>query len=195
MFALLLGVLLGERAAELLVAERNRRWALARGAEESGAEHYPLIVALHTLFYVALVVEHALRPPGWTWNRFWPVWAGLLVAAQVLRVWALASLGRFWNTRILVIPGAPRVARGPYRHVRHPNYVVVAVEIAAVSLLCRAYVTAIVFSILNALVLRLRIRAEERALERLSGPGPSPLPRFLPRPWARGRLGAPRPRP
>src|SRR5262249_59122237 len=141
---------------------RNGRWAGAQGGIESGAGHYPVMVAVHTLFYVALALEWMFISPGW--SSLWPLWLALLAFAQVLRVWAIRSLGRYWNTRIITIPGMPLVRRGPYRFVRHPNYVVVMIEIAAIPLLVSDYWTAAVFSVLNALVLTVRIREEEKAL-------------------------------
>jgi len=100
--------------------------------------------------------------------------------AQALRVWAILSLGRRWNTRIIVIPGLKPVARGPYRYIRHPNYVAIAVELIAIPMMCGAYRTAALFSALNALLLRIRIREEEKALERAAGADLGRVPRFLP---------------
>ena len=162
MFTLLVGLLVAQRLAELALARRNRRWMLERGAVEVGQGHYPALVALHALFYAALIGERLWL--GAVWNPWWPLWLAVIAAAQVVRVWAIASLGRRWNTRILVLPGAPLVDRGPYRFLRHPNYLVVAVEIAAIPILAGAYRTAIVFSAANAILLAVRIREEERAL-------------------------------
>ncbi len=114
------------------------------------------------------------------WNPLWPVWLALLVLAQALRAWAIASLGRFWNTRIVVVPGFRPVVRGPYRFIRHPNYLAVVIEIFAVSVLCGAYLTALVFSALNAVVLHIRIREEEQALAEVAGADLGALPRFVP---------------
>lgn len=161
-FALLVGFLVAQRLIELAVARRNRRWMLERGAVELGRRHYPALVALHGLFYIALVAERLWLETSW--DRLWPLWLAILIAAQALRAWAIASLGRRWNTRILVIPGAPLVARGPYRFLRHPNYLVVALEIAVIPVLAGAYWTAFLFSIANAVMLAIRIRKEERAL-------------------------------
>jgi methyltransferase len=178
MFPILIAALLVERIGELAVAERNRRWALRQGARETGARHYPAMVAMHALFYVALVCERIFAARSW--SAAWPAWLGLLVAAQGARIWAIATLGRFWNTRILTIPGSRPIARGPYRYVRHPNYAVVVIEILAIPMLCGAYWTALVFSVLNAAVLRVRIREEERALAALDPQQAAPLPRFVP---------------
>ena len=178
MFAALLWYLLAERALELVLAERNRRWAKLQGGRESGQWHYPIIIGMHALFYLSLAVEGKYLARGW--NPLWPVWLALLVLAQALRVWAIASLGRFWNTRIVVVPGFRPVVRGPYRFIRHPNYLAVVIEIFAVSVLCGAYLTALVFSALNAVVLHIRIREEEQALAEVAGADLGALPRFVP---------------
>jgi methyltransferase len=178
-FAILISFLALQRIGELLLAERNRRWARTRGGVEFGTGHYPVVVLIHVLFYVSLVVEWLLGPRSW--SDLWPVWLGLLIASQILRAWVILSLGRFWNTRIIVIPGENPVARGPYRFVRHPNYVVVMAEMLAIPMLCGAYFTAGIFSLANAWILSRRIPEEERALEKASGRPLPKLPRFLPR--------------
>jgi methyltransferase len=152
-----------ERLVELAIAARNRRWALERGAVEAGAGHYPWIVALHVAFLAACPVEVWLlaRPlvPALAWTM-----GGALAAAMALRYWAIAALGRRWNTRILVVPGEPAVVAGPYRFVRHPNYLAIVVEMVALPMIHTAWLTALTASALGALLLRVRIRAEEAAL-------------------------------
>lgn len=152
-----------QRLAELRLAARNRRWLLARGAREYGREHYLLFVILHAAWLAGWVAEGLIRGgPGWGW----PMWAGLFCAAQVLRYWCIASLGCFWNTRVFAVPGAPLVRSGPYRFLRHPNYVAVAVELACMPLIFGAWVTAAAASVLNAwLLLAVRIPAEKAALD------------------------------
>jgi methyltransferase len=179
MFAALMAFLLIQRVLELVLAERNRRWAREQGGRESGQWHYPLIVAVHVAFYISLALEYRYLSSGW--NPLWPVWLAILVLAQALRVWAIVSLGRYWNTRIIVIPGRKPVIKGPYRLIRHPNYLVVATEIFVIPVLCGAYFTAAAFSAINAVVLYLRIREEERALAGLGGLDLSRFPRFIPR--------------
>lgn len=179
MFAVLVAFLLIQRLLELVLAERNRRWAMDQGGKESGEWHYPLIVAVHAAFYLSLVLEYRYLSSGW--NALWPVWLAILVLAQGLRIWAILSLGRYWNTRIIVIPGKKPVMRGPYRWIRHPNYLVVVTEIFVIPVLCGAYFTAASFSAINAVVLYLRIREEERAIGSLGGIDLSRLPRFIPR--------------
>jgi methyltransferase len=178
-FVALFSFLLLQRVGELVLAERNRRWAMARAGREYGRRSYFVIVAVHALFFVSLVLEWRFRSHGW--NSLWPVWMVLLTSAQILRFWSIRSLGRLWNTRIIVIPGGTLVRRGPYRLVRHPNYAVVIIEILAVPMLCGAYFTAAIFSLANALVLARRIPEEERALEYATGQPLPWLPRFVPR--------------
>ena len=156
-----------QRLFELVLARRNERRARARGAVERGRDHYPFIVALHALWLVSTLVEGLLRGPDLP--AFWPIPLALFLLVQPLRYWALFSLGERWNTKILIVPGAKPVRRGPYRYLSHPNYVVVGVEILAFPLIFGAWVTALVFTLLNAVVLSVRIREENRAIAKLSG--------------------------
>jgi methyltransferase len=157
-----------QRLLELVLARRNERRARARGAIEWGQSHYPFIVALHSLWLVSTLVEGALRGPEV--SPYWPVPLALFLLVQPLRYWAIFSLGESWNTKILVVPGAKPIRRGPYRYLNHPNYVVVVVEILAFPLIFGAWVTALVFTALNAALLFVRIREENRALAELSKP-------------------------
>lgn len=159
-----------ERIAELVVAKRHATWAFARGGIESGKRHYPPMVALHSALLVACVLEVwiAGRPflPWLGWTAF-----TLVLASQALRWWCIATLGNLWNTRIIVVPGVDLVRRGPYRFLRHPNYIAVAVEGAALPLVHSAWVTALAFTVLNAiLLLGFRIPAEEKALASVRAP-------------------------
>lgn len=153
-----------ERLAELVVSARNARWSFARGGVESGRGHFPPMVALHAGLLAACVVEVAVA------GRPFLPWLGvpalvLALAGQVLRWWCIRTLGPRWNTRVIVVPGLPLVASGPYRWLRHPNYVAVVLEGIALPLVHTAWVTAVAFTVLNAvLLLRFRIPAEERAL-------------------------------
>ncbi|NCT90937.1 isoprenylcysteine carboxyl methyltransferase family protein [Cellulomonas sp. APG4] len=154
-----------ERLAELVVSTRNARWSFARGGVESGRGHFPPMVALHTGLLVACVVEVLVADRPFTPWVGWPALA-LVVASQALRWWCIATLGPRWNTRVIVVPDLPLVARGPYRWMRHPNYVAVVVEGVALPLVHGAWVTAVAFTVLNAvLLLGFRIPAEARALE------------------------------
>jgi len=162
---LVLTLVTAQRLAELALARRNTARLKAQGAVEVGAGHYPLIVLLHAAWLAGL------------WLLAWsvsPSLMGLAIFAvlQMLRIWILASLGPRWTTRILVMPGAPLVRRGPYRLMAHPNYAVVAGEIAVLPVAYGLYWYALAFSLMNAAVLAVRIKAESEALARLAGPTP-----------------------
>lgn len=152
-----------ERLAELVVARRNRAWALARGGIEYGAGHYPLLVALHTGLLVGCLVEVWLRRPDFLPGLGWSMLA-LVITAQALRWWCIRTLGRQWNTRIIVVPDLPLVRSGPYRLLPHPNYVAVVIEGVALPLVHSAVITASAFTVLNLIMLTVRIRTENRAL-------------------------------
>ena len=155
-----------ERLAELVVAKRNAAWSFAHGGVETGRSHYPVMVALHTGLLVGCIAEVVLADrPFLPWLG-WPMLA-LTFAAQGLRWWCIATLGPRWNTRVIVVPGMPLVHRGPYRRLRHPNYVAVVVEGLALPLVHTAWVTALVFTALNLPLLAVRLRVESAALATL----------------------------
>ena len=162
-FVALVALVVVERQLELRLARRNTREALAAGAIEAGAGHYPWMVALHTAFLLSCAAEVLLLE-----RRFVPPLAmamlGLLVLAALMRWWVIRTLGRRWTTRIICFPGRPVVSRGPYRLLRHPNYLAVVVEIFALPLVHSAWATALVFSAANLVLLARRIRVEEKAL-------------------------------
>ena len=174
-----LGLLGLERAGELVLSLRNARAARAAGAVEAGQGHYPVMVAFHSLFLLSCALEVTLVPRAFPGAVGW-VALGVAVAAQGLRYWAVASLGVRWNTRVLVWPGVPPVTGGPYRFLRHPNYLAVVLEMLAVPLVHGAWITAGVFSFGNALLLRVRIRTEEQALGRTWAEAFAGRPRLLP---------------
>jgi methyltransferase len=152
-----------ERLVELGVAQRNAKWSIAHGGKEFGQDHYPAMVSIHALLLVSCIVEvWVLGRPFIGWLG-WPMVA-VVVLSTVVRWRSVAALGKHWNSRLIVIPGAPLVHGGLYRWMRHPNYAAVAAEVAALPLVHSAWLTAIVFSIANALVLSVRIRAENAAL-------------------------------
>jgi methyltransferase len=152
-----------ERLAELIVAKRNARWAFAHGGKEFGHDHYPVMVTLHTALLLGCLVEPwALHRPFIPWLG-WPMLA-VAVLSQVLRWWCITTLGPRWNTRVIVLPEAPLVQRGPYRWLHHPNYVAVVAEGFALPLVHTAWITAAVFTIANAILLSVRIRVENSAL-------------------------------
>ena len=154
---LILAAVTLERLGELVLAQRNTRRLMTQGAREVGARHYPLIVLLHGAWLAGLWLLAWDRPADL-------LWLAIFLILQAARVWVIASLGGRWTTRIVVLPQAPLVSRGPYRLFRHPNYMVVAGEIAVLPLVFHLYVYAAVFFLLNAAVLAQRIRVEERAL-------------------------------
>jgi methyltransferase len=155
--AIVLGLVTLQRLGELVLARANTAKLLARGAREIAAGHYPMLVAMHTAWLTSL----------WVWGRDQAVdllALSIFIVLQGLRVWVIATLGSRWTTRIVVLPGQPLVASGPYRYLSHPNYVVVAAEIAVLPLALHLPLIALVFTILNAVVMVIRIRAEGRAL-------------------------------
>jgi methyltransferase len=152
-----------ERLVELIVSKRNARWAFAHGGKEFGHNHYPVMVTIHTALLLGCVVEvWALHRPFIPWLG-WPMLA-LVALSQVLRWWCVTTLGPRWNTLVIVIAEAPLVRRGPYRWLHHPNYVAVIAEGVALPLVHTAWLTAVCFTLANALVLAVRIRVEDAAL-------------------------------
>lgn len=162
-YLVLLLAVAGERVLELVVSVRHLRWSLARGGREYGAAHYRPMVALHTGLLVGCAVEVLIADRPFVPTLGWTMLA-LVLASQALRWWCIGTLGRQWNTRVVITPGLPLVRSGPYRMLRHPNYVAVVVEGVALPLVHTAWLTAVVFTALNALLLRARIRTENAAL-------------------------------
>jgi methyltransferase len=165
-------IIIVQRLLELRLAKKNREVALSRGAKEYGSRHYPLFIVLHTSWIISWVIE------GWRMCEALPFWETpqqailslvslvIFLIAQGLRYWAISSLGEAWNTRILVVPGGKRVTTGPYKFFKHPNYLAVVLELAAVPLIFGAWKTALIASLANAcLLLFIRIPAENRAVE------------------------------
>lgn len=160
-FAVFIGFVLLLRLGELWLARRNERWLLRHGAVEYGQKHYRYIVWLHALFFVSLIAEYMFTSTGYYSIPLLILYFLLLA----FKAWTLFSLGKFWNTKIFHISGYPLVKKGPYRFMKHPNYLIVVGEIALIPLIFHLYVTAIVFSLLNAMVLYVRIREENKALK------------------------------
>ncbi|NRG48081.1 hypothetical protein HRF87_25665 [Bacillus sp. CRN 9] len=165
-FSLLLVFVIAQRMVELFIARRNEKWMKSRGALEFGQNHYPLIVMVHSLFFIVLIIEVAFfeKQP----SPYWPLLLVLFALTQAGRFWALASLGKFWNTKIIVLPHADVVKKGPYRWLKHPNYLIVALEFIVIPLVFQAYYTAVVFTMLNIVIMSIRIPAEEYALKQLT---------------------------
>ncbi len=162
-FVALVGAVAVERLFELRLSARNAAWAVARGGVEVGQGHFGVMKALHTIFLLAAPAEVVLLDRAFPGALGWAALA-TVGATMGLRYWAIATLGPRWNTRVLVVPGLPAVDHGPYRYLKHPNYLAVILEIAALPLVHGAWITAAVFTGLNAALLRVRIRCEEDAL-------------------------------
>jgi methyltransferase len=162
-YFVLIGAVALERVAELAVSLRNAAWSFRQGGVESGRRHYPFMVLLHTGLLAGCVVEVVVADRPFTPALGWPMLA-VVALAQGLRWWCISVLGHQWNTRVIVVPGLPLVAAGPYRWLRHPNYVAVVAEGIALPLVHDAWITAIVFTLLNLPLLAVRISAEETAL-------------------------------
>lgn len=159
----------GERIAELVVSKRNAAWAMERGGREFGLSHFPFMVVLHTGFLLACLAEVFFGDRPFIPWLGWPMLV-IALGCQALRYWCIQALGRQWNTRVIVVPGAGRVTTGPYRFMTHPNYWIVAIEGIALPLVHTAWITAIAFTVLNAiLLLGFRIPTEERAMVSLDG--------------------------
>lgn len=162
LFFIIIFLVILQRIIEVFIAKRNEKKMLALGAYEVGSSHYPYMVALHVSFFVCLIAEvfifnHSISP-------LFPLFLLIFLFVQALRIWCLTSLGKFWNTKIIILPGANVVKTGPYLFIRHPNYVVVCIEIALLPLMFQAYFTAICFTLLNLAMLSVRIPLEEKAL-------------------------------
>jgi methyltransferase len=147
-----------QRLLEVVYAGRNTKALLARGAVEIGRNHYPVMVAMHVSWLIAIVLLLP-NPVSINW-----IWLGIFVVLQALRIWVLVTLGSYWTTRIISVPDAPLVKRGPYRFLRHPNYAVVTGEIFAFPMVFGELAVALVFTVLNAAMLYWRIREEEKGL-------------------------------
>ncbi|MDQ6757539.1 MAG: hypothetical protein M3004_11455 [Bacteroidota bacterium] len=151
------GFIIFLRLAELVVAKRNEQWARRRGAVEYGQGHYFLIVLLHTFFIISMIAEYLYK--GGNFNLVMLIVFFMII---VVKVWVIASLGKYWNTKILRVPGAEFIKKGPYKLFRHPNYFIVICEIIIIPMVYDLYITAIIFSLLNAVMLTVRIRVEEK---------------------------------
>ena len=159
-FILFICFLILQRLFELYISSRNAKWLLSNGAVEYGKEHYPFIVALHTLFIVSLIAEYVYRGDS-NVNYYLLMLFFVLIAIKAI---VISTLGYYWNTRIYKVPGSKRVASGIYKYVKHPNYIIVICEIAIIPLTFHLYFTAIIFTILNAAMLTVRISKENEVL-------------------------------
>ncbi|MDB5085557.1 MAG: isoprenylcysteine carboxyl methyltransferase [Bacilli bacterium] len=161
-FGIVFAFVVIQRLVELSIAKRNEAALKRAGAYEVGSSHYKWMVSIHVCFLLSLLLEVVFfhpKPAVWFWIPLF-----FFIGAQIVRVWVIRSLGRFWNTKIIILPNIEVVTKGPYKHLRHPNYLVVTIEICMLPLLFQAYITAIVFTLLNAIILSIRIPIEEKAL-------------------------------
>ena len=165
-FTILIVLVALERTAELVVSQRNLKWSAEQGGVEYGRSHYPFMVVLHIGLLVGALVEVRVWPTEMIAWLSWLMFA-LVLASQALRWWCISTLGKRWNTRIVIVPGLPRVTGGPYRWLSHPNYVAVVIEGFALPMVGFAWVTAIAFTVLNIPLLAVRIREENAALATL----------------------------
>ncbi|MDF2633885.1 MAG: Isoprenylcysteine carboxyl methyltransferase [Pelosinus sp.] len=156
-------ILVIQRILELYIANNNYKWAVDAGAQEFGKDHYPLFFILHIGWFIGWIVEGSVG--GNVLSKLWYLWVSLFVFAQVVRYWCIASLGKSWNTRVLVIPGKRLISKGPYQYIKHPNYVAVGIELLVVPLIFGATITAVIATLCNlGLTLGIRIPVEEKAL-------------------------------
>ena len=155
---LFISFLILQRLSELYISSRNEKWLLANGAIQYGQSHYPYIVAMHTLLIISIIAEYLLR----TNTPLDYIFLGLFIVVLLFKFWALSSLGKYWNTKIYRIPGVYPVKKGPYKLFKHPNYMEVVCEIAIIPLVFHLYYTAVIFTVLNAAMLTVRIRVENK---------------------------------
>ncbi len=164
-FYLIILFIIGQRLTELYIASKNEQWMRERGGVELGKEHYKLFIFIHIAFFVCLIWEVQLLQfnKDYSFNIYFFI---VFLMAQIGRVWCIVSLGKFWNTKIIVMPKVIHIKKGPYKYIKHPNYVIVFIELLVIPAMFGAYKTAILFPFLHLLLLTIRIPNEERALGR-----------------------------
>lgn len=160
-FILFISFVILLRIGELLLSKRNEEWLIQNGAVEYGQKHYPFIVALHGLFISSLIFEY-FRQQDRGYSIVLIIFYLILLA---FKIWVILSLGKFWNTKIYHIPNTPLIKRGPYQYFRHPNYMIVIAEIAVIPMIFHLYFTAVTFTLLNVIMLFVRIKEENKALQ------------------------------
>ncbi|SEQ27406.1 15-methylpalmitoyl-4-hydroxy-2-pyrone 4-O-methyltransferase [Virgibacillus subterraneus] len=159
---LLIIVVIAQRLIELNIAKRNERWMKDRGGIEKGEKHYKWFIWLHSIFFLSMIFEALLNNNNSTGINYFLITIFLLT--QLGRIWCIHTLGKFWNTKIIVLPGVSLIKKGPYKYVKHPNYIIVAIELFIIPFLLGAYLTAFVFPLLHIILLKVRIPREEKAL-------------------------------
>ncbi len=165
LFTAVMSFLIIQRLVELSISSRNVRAMLKEGGIEYGKEHYKYIVVMHSLFIISMLTEYLLRDHYGKLNDISYLFLVFFIFLQAMRVWVITSLGKFWSTRIIRVPGSELVKKGPYKFLKHPNYLVVSLEIFCLPMIFGLYYTAAIFTILNALILYMRIKEENKALK------------------------------
>lgn len=180
MFTWLIVIIILQRLIELYIARKNEAWMKSQGGIEVGQSHYQYMVIIHICFFIALLLEVFLF--NRTSSSAFPILLIGFILTQIGRVWVILSLGRYWNTKIIILPQGNVIKKGPYRFLKHPNYVIVSLELIIIPFIFQAYFTAVLFTLLNILILSIRIPAEEKALLELTEYGEvfSKQNRFLP---------------
>ncbi len=160
-FIIFITVVIVQRICELILSKRNENHLISKGAIEYDKEGYKYIVLMHNLFFISVITEYVFLERQI--NEYWKILLIIFICTQLLRYWAIFTLGKRWNTKILVLPNTEPIRSGVYKYLKHPNYIAVIIEIAIIPLLFSCYYTTVVFSILNLIVLHRRIRIEEKA--------------------------------
>lgn len=170
-FYFLICLMIIQRLIELLIATNNERWIKKRGGVEIGQTHYKWFIWLHILFFIAMIIESQVKfiNSGGLLSIYWYFCLGFVVA-QLGRIWCIYSLGRFWNTKIIILPKVALIKKGPYKYVKHPNYIIVFIELLFMPLIFGLFITATIFPFLHLLLLTIRVPLEDEALSRLSSP-------------------------
>lgn len=166
---ILITLIISQRLIELKIARDNEEWMKSRGGIEKGAEHYKWFIILHIAFFVSILAE-VFSTSDTSHHSLNIYLLMIFFLTQLGRIWCIYTLGKFWNTKIIVIPGVSLIRKGPYKYMKHPNYVIVGIELFIVPMLFGAYITAVVFPILHILLLRIRIPSEDKALTKASLP-------------------------
>lgn len=155
-----------QRLIELIIAKRNEQWMLAKGGVEIEPQQHKWFILVHGLFFISIIIELSLN--NLSIPALFTLWFSLFIATQFVRIWSITSLGKYWNTKIIILPGSTLVKRGPYKYVKHPNYLIVGTELFFIPMMFGAYWTAILFPFFHLILMSMRIPAEEKALNSLN---------------------------
>lgn len=163
--AILFVFIILQRLIELIIASKNKRWMLAKGGVEIEPQQHKWFIMVHGLFFISIIVELILSNASIP--ELFILWFSLFIATQFVRIWSITSLGKYWNTKIIILPGSTLVKRGPYKYVKHPNYIIVGIELFVIPMMFGAYWTAVIFPFFHLILMSIRIPAEEKALTSL----------------------------